>query len=415
MSKKDRLSVEPYKGVRDFYPEDQAFLNYLFGVFRTFLAKCGYLEYHASVLEPAELYRSKTSDEIVNEQSYLFTDRGGREVMLRPEMTPTVARMVAARRREFGFPLRLFSIPNVFRYERPQRGRLREHYQLNVDLFGSRSSAADAEIIGVAYGIMRALGAEEKDFVIKVSSRTLLEELCADYGLTDEKRAVLLSLMDRRAKMSEEDFEKDLEKLGVPKEKLSSDAPEDIKTLIANFKDAGITNIVYAPEIIRGFTYYTGMVFEVFDTHKENNRSLFGGGRYDNLTALFDDPGEPGLPGVGFGMGDVTIRDFLEVRGLLPAYTPTTHVYLATPSPELATKVQTLAGELRTKGLNVAIDFGEKKLGDQLKNASKQGIRYAVVVGEDELTSGEFTVRNLETGDEHTCTRASLADFFLTQ
>jgi histidyl-tRNA synthetase len=411
MSKKDRLSVEPYKGVRDFYPEDQAFLNYLFTTFRTFLAKAGYVEYHASILEPAELYRSKTSDEIVNEQSYLFTDRGGREVMLRPEMTPTVARMVAAKRRELGFPLRLFSIPNVFRYERPQRGRLREHYQLNVDLFGSRSGAADAEIIGVAYGLMRALGAEEKDFVIKVSSRTLLENICSEHGLAEDARATLLSLMDRRAKMSEEDFDRDLEAIGIPKEKLSSEeVPAELAEMIKDFKEAGIENIEYAPDIIRGFTYYTGMVFEVFDTHPKNNRSLFGGGRFDNLTALFEDES---LPAVGMAMGDVTIRDFLEVRGLMPTYVPTTHVYLATTAPELAVKVQTLAGEMRRKGVNVAIDFGEKKIGDQLKAATKHKIPYAIVVGEDELSSGEFVIRNLETGTEEKRSRAELPNFFL--
>src|SRR5581483_9336591 len=160
--KREKLSTEAYKGVRDFYPEDQAFMNYLMSVMRRVSELAGYVEYHASILEPLELYKSKNADneEIVSEQTYSFIDRGGREVTLRPEMTPTVARMVAARKRELGFPLRLFSIPNVFRYERPQRGRLREHWQYNVDIFGSYSPAADAEIIGVAYGLMSALGAK---------------------------------------------------------------------------------------------------------------------------------------------------------------------------------------------------------------------------------------------------------------
>ncbi|HYF12835.1 MAG TPA: histidine--tRNA ligase [Candidatus Paceibacterota bacterium] len=402
-----KIPVEPYKGVRDFYPEDQAFLNYLFSTIRSFVEKVGYVEYHASVLEPAELYRGKTSEEIVNEQGYIFTDRGGREVMLRPEMTPTVARMVAAKRRELGFPLRLYSIPNVFRYERPQRGRVREHWQLNVDLFGSASPAADAEVIGVAYGLMTALGAKEDDFVIKVGSRTYLDEITQEYNLTEGEKTTLLGLLDRKAKMSENEFDEQLKVLNIPKERLSeSEPPGDIAKMISDFKDSGIKNVVYAPEIVRGFNYYTGMVFEVFDTHPSNNRAVMGGGRYDNLLAMF---GDERIPTVGFAMGDVTIRDFLEVRGLLPAYKPPTHVYLATPSPELAIKVQTLAAELRSYGVNVAIDFGERKLGDQIKNAAKHKIPYTIVVGEDELQNGEYKIKNLDTGEEIVAKKEEIA------
>ncbi len=409
---KNKLSVEPYKGVRDFYPEDQAFLNWLFKTIRGEVERAGYVEYHASVLEPAELYKAKGADneEIVNEQSYIFTDRGGREVALRPEMTPTVARMVAARRRELGFPLRLYSIPNVFRYERPQRGRLREHWQLNVDLFGSRSSAADAEIIMVAYGIMAALGARESDFEIRVGSRQAINTIAQESGLNEAQTKQLFGLLDRRAKMSEVDFDLEIKKLGVTKSLLSPKiVPQDIAQMLQEFRAAGINNIVYDPSVVRGFAYYTGVVFEVFDTHKENNRSLFGGGRYDNLTALFDD--EP-LPGVGFGMGDVTMRDFLAVRGLIPPYTPTTAVYLAVTAPELAVRAQALAGELRSAGVNVAVDFGERKLGDQIKAAAKHKIPWLIVVGEDELASGTYNVKNLETGAAEPVARNELAGFF---
>ena len=413
MSKKDKLSVEPYKGVRDFYPEDQAFINYLFSTMRKVVERAGYVEYHASVLEPAELYKSKgaENEEIVNEQSYTFTDRGGREVALRPEMTPTVARMVAARRRELGFPLRLYSIPNVFRYERPQRGRLREHWQLNVDLFGSKSPSADAEVIAVAYGIMTAFGARASDFEIRVGSRQAINAVAQEYSLNEAQTKQLFALLDRRAKMSEVDFDLEIKKFGVNKSLLSAKSvPPDIAQMLQNFNAAGITNIVYDPSVVRGFAYYTGIVFEVFDTHKENNRSLFGGGRYDNLTALFDD--NP-LPGVGFGMGDVTIRDFLAVRGLIPPYTPATRVYLAVTQPELAADAQALAGELRQTGVNAAIDFGERKLADQIKAAAKHKIPWLVVVGEDELAGGVYNVKNLETGAEERVPRDGLADFFL--
>jgi histidyl-tRNA synthetase len=411
MSKKDKLSTESYKGVRDFYPEDQAFLQDLFAKTRTFVERVGYVEYGASILEPSELYRAKGADntEMVNEQTYTFTDRGGREVTLRPEMTPTVARMVAGQRRELGFPLRWYSIPNCFRYERTQRGRLREFWQVNVDIFGSTSPAADAEIIGVAYGLMLAYGAKQSDFQIRVGSRAFINTLIQEKNLDDEQSKRLFGLLDRRAKMSEIDFEAGLTELGVNKSLFSAThIPPDIQQMIGNFAASGINNIVYDPTIVRGFAYYTGMVFEVFDTHPDNTRSIFGGGRYDNLTALFDD--EP-LPGVGFGMGDVTIKDFLAVRGLLPAYTPPTQLYIAVTAPEHALDAQTLAGELRVAGLAVAIDFGERKLGDQIKAAAKHRIPWLLVVGEDELSSGMFTVKNLQSGAQEQVERSALATY----
>lgn len=413
MAGKEKLSTESYKGVRDFYPEDQAFLNYFEETCRSFIERMGYVEYGASILEPAELYKAKgaESEEIVKEQTYTFLDRGGREVTLRPDMTPTAARMVAARRRDLGFPLRLYSLPNVFRYERPQRGRLREHWQLNVDLFGSRSPHADAEILSVASGLMSAFGATEKDFVIKVGSRAHLESLTAKHELSEEKSKKLFRLLDVKAKIPEAEFRAGLMGLGVSQSELSpKEAPVDIVKMIEDFRDAGLGNITYAPEIVRGFNYYTGIVFEVFDTHPENNRSLFGGGRYDNLTALFDD--EP-LPGIGFGMGDVTIRDFLAVRELIPPYVPPTHLYVAVTGEEFASEAQALAGELRRQGVNAAIDFGERKLGDQIKAATKHKIPYLLVLGQDELATGRFTVRNLESGAEESLSRDELGAFFL--
>ena len=410
----EKLSTEPYKGVRDFYPEDQAFLNYFISTVRAFVEKVGYVEYHASILEPSELFKSKgaENEEIISEQSYTFTDRGGREVTLRPEMTPTVARMVAHKRRELGYPLRWYSIPNCFRYERPQRGRLREFWQPNVDIFGSRSPAADAEVIAVAYGLMKAFGASDSDFAIKIGSRTHINQVAQDNSLSDEQTKQLLRLLDRKSKISSVDFDAGLAELGVNKSVLSpSNIPPDIEKMLADFRAAGIPNIAYDPSVVRGFAYYTGVVFEVFDTHPENNRALFGGGRYDNLTQLFDD--EP-LPGVGFALGDETIRLFMETRGLIPAYLPPTKLYIAVTRPELVLQAQTLAGELRRGGVNVAIDFGERKLGDQIKAAAKHNIPWLMVVGDDELAAGQFTVRNLASGSEEKMSLEQLPQFFLT-
>lgn len=400
--------------MRDFYPEESAVLRYILSTWRGVVEKVGYVEYKASILEPSELYKSKgvENEEIINEQTYTFVDRGGREVTLRPEMTPTVARMVAGKRRELGFPLRLYSIPNLFRYERPQRGRMREHWQLNVDLFGSESLYADAEIIGVAYGVMKAFGATDDDFVIKIGSRVWLDELTKELGLsTEEVGGKIRRLLDAKDKMPVEEFKTKLAELKVPEDIiLNAQPPADIARMISEFAAAGITNIVFDPSIVRGFDYYTGMVFEVFDTNPLNNRAMFGGGRYDNLTAMFDD--EP-IPGVGFGMGDATVHNFLEVRGLLPDYIPPTRVYIAVTSPELAGEAQTFAGYLRGKGINAAIDFGDKKLGDQIKTATKHKIPYVIVVGPDELASGNFIVRDLAAGKDIPLKKEAIADFFL--
>jgi histidyl-tRNA synthetase len=285
MSGEDRkpLSTEPYKGVRDFYPEDMAVQNHIFSMWKKVCEGFGYQEYAASLLEPAELYRSKGSEEIVNEQMFTFKDRGDREVALRPEMTPSLARMVAARRKSLKFPLRWYTIANCFRYERPQRGRKREHWQLNADIMGVAGVEAEVEIISLAYKIMKAFGAKDDDFLITLNDR----------GAMPNDRALL-----RKADRGEAQLE--------------VAESETVKKTLAALK---LPNAVFDQNIVRGFDYYTGLVFEVFDTHTDNRRSLFGGGRYDNLLEMF---GVDPVPTVGFGMGDVTIRDFLETHKLKP-------------------------------------------------------------------------------------------------
>jgi histidyl-tRNA synthetase len=229
---------------------------------------------------------------------------------------------------------------------------------------------------------------------------------------TEEAAGKLRRLLDAKDKMPADEFKSKLAELKVPEDViLKAQPPADIARMLGEFAAAGIQNIIFDPSIVRGFDYYTGMVFEVFDTNPLNNRALFGGGRYDNLTALFDD--EP-IPGVGFGMGDATIHNFLEVRGLLPAYIPPTKVYVAVTSPELAGEAQTFAGYLRGQGINAAIDFGDKKLGDQIKTATKHKIPYLIVLGPDELASGTFVVRDLAAGKDTKLNKEELANFFLT-
>ena len=317
-----KLSTEPYKGVRDFYPEDMAVQNYIFDTWKKVAKEFGYQEYGASILEPAELYKAKgeRNEEIVNEQMYTFIDKGDREVALRPEMTPTLARMVAARRKGLKLPLRWFSIPNCFRYERPQRGRKREHWQLNCDLMGVTKDFsaiyAEVEIISLASKIMKEFGAKDEDFMIRIGNRKLIEEKMDKLGILNEIRSKIFGLID----IKEKDFEKysnGISELGIERQNLEKELESlnQHSELISALESAGINNVCFDYSIVRGFDYYTGMVFEVFDTNKENPRALFGGGRYDNLLEMF---GVEPLPTVGFGMGDVTMRDFLEVHNLLP-------------------------------------------------------------------------------------------------
>ena len=407
-AKKNKLGTEPYKGVRDFYPEDQAVQDYIFGKWRKTVESFGYVEYGASILEPTELYEAKSGEELINEQTYTFKDRGDRNVTLRPEMTPTVARMIAGKRRELSFPLRWYSIPNAFRYERPQRGRLREHWQFNADLFGVEGVEADVEVISLAYQMLTDMGAKENDFEIRINfAGILMQYLKEKFDLDDTKAKKLVKVIDRYGKISNEDFErrakeiieeKSSELLNILKNKdiKEFDNHEEIKYL-GELKNKLNIEITIDPFLTRGFDYYTGMVFEVYDTNPENNRSIFGGGRYDNLLEIFD---AEKVPAVGFGMGDVPIKNFLEVRGLIPQYSSTTDLMLCTLSPDNIPFAQGLATRLRVQGLNVSVDIGERKIDKQIKTADKQSIPFVICSGDEEEKTGKFKLKELKTGDE---------------
>jgi len=324
-----KVSTEPYKGVRDFYPEDMAIQNYIFDTWKKVAKEFGYVEYAASILEPAELYKSKgqRNEEMVNEQMYTFIDKGDREVALRPEMTPTLARMVAARRKGLKLPLRWFSIPNCFRYERSQRGRRREHWQLNCDVMGNNKDFstidAEVEIISLAYKIMKEFGAKDEDFEIRINSRKFLNERLEKQVKDINLIPQAIRLLDKKDKISKEEFDNEWCKLSDTQYEQCVDVKEFSYKSMDNLTEClerlnnekNIWNTVLETTLTRGFDYYTDIVFEVFDTNPENKRALFGGGRYDNLLEMF---GVEPLPTVGFGMGDVTMRDFLETHNLLP-------------------------------------------------------------------------------------------------
>ncbi|MBL8030582.1 MAG: histidine--tRNA ligase [Candidatus Doudnabacteria bacterium] len=412
---KNKLSLEPYKGTRDFYPKEQFVQNYIFSVWKKVCESYGYLEYNASILEETELYKSKSGEEIVNEQTYSFTDRGGRNVTIRPEMTPTVARMVAQKRKELTFPLRWFSVPNLFRYERPQRGRLREHWQLNADMFGVDGMEADVEVISLAHSIMKGFGAKDSDFNIRISNRKLTTFLLKEFFRLDEDKTYkVFKLIDKMKKLPESEFKEALEKVvgeifeelyktlksenleSLNQEVLNSEGGKQVKELFEKLNKLGINNLVFDFSIVRGFDYYTGTVFEVYDTSPENNRALFGGGRYDDLVGIF---GVEKVPGIGFGMGDVTMRDFLETHALMPEYKPAVKLYICHLEGCLDA-ASSLGSYLRELGINVSVDLTNRKVSLQVKAADREKIPYVLVVGEEEVKTGKFKVKNLKDSSE---------------
>jgi histidyl-tRNA synthetase len=417
------LSTQPYKGARDFYPEDKRIQKFIFAKLRQTVERFGYEEYDAPVLEPLELYLAKTSEEIVSEQTYTFEDRGGRRVAIRPEMTPTVSRMVAARRQELVYPLRWYSIPNLWRYERPQRGRLREHWQLNVDIFGVAGSAAEQEIVMVADAIFRGFGAKRDMYTIKLNSRKFIDYTLREYlGFDATQASTVCRLIDRMHKIDRADFIVQVEAVCRPSQreqgmvqrlleildaKRATALPQslqahsafmEVQQTLELLRLSGITNIEFDPTLMRGFDYYTGLVFEVFDTNPENNRSMMGGGRYDGLVGLF---GVEPVPTVGFGFGDVTLANFLESHGLLPKLPPEVDVY-AVIAGDASVMQQALRpiSVLREQGVRVAMDITGRKLDKQLTTAHKKGLHYVLVIGEQEIANDLYTLKNLQTGTE---------------
>ncbi len=425
--KEKKISTEAYKGVRDFFPADMAIEKKIFSIWRTISEKYGYEEYGASVLEPADLYRAKSGEELINEQTYTFTDRGDREVTLRPEMTPSLARMVAARKRELVYPLRWYSIPNLFRYEQPQRGRVREHWQLNVDLFGVQSINAEIEVINIAYDITRAYGLTDLEFEIRINNRKVMNYITKEvFSLNDEHARKISKLIDRKNKIKPEAFKTGIEEIFTDEKKsnefltllnsknfeefashLPSSASEhegvqEIRAVIEGLEKLGITNTRFDQTLMRGFDYYTGIVFEVYDLNPLNRRSVFGGGRYNDLLALFDNEK---VPAVGFGAGDVIARDLMETYNNLPLigspdYIPQADIALCVFGEENAPYALDVARSIREKGTRVAVDLSNKKIGDQIKNADKRHIPKIIVIGEEEVKTGKLKIKDLRNGEE---------------
>ncbi len=416
------LSTQPYKGTRDFYPEDMRIRRWMFERMRGVARSFGYEEYDGPMLEPFELYAAKTGEEIVNNQLYWLIDRGERKLAVRPEMTPTLARMVAGKIHELPKPVRWFSIPNLWRYERPQRGRLREHWQLNVDVLGGDALDADTEILTFALELVDAFGGL-KHVKIQLNHRGLVDQFFESIGLTAQTALGATKALDLRAKIGEQAYVKMLSDLGLSLdaqkkmeeffsssfEKIANEYPgpavSHLKELLESLKGFG-EQVEFNPQILRGMDYYTGTVFEMYDTSPENRRALFGGGRYDNLVGLF---GKDQLPGVGLGWGDVGMQNFLETHALLPKFDSRVDVFVSVPSEELKDKSVDIARTLRKAGLSVVTPLGVGGFGAQLKQASKLGARFAVLLGETELKMGQVILKDLNTQTQSAVVISALA------
>ena len=424
------LSTQPYKGTRDFYPADMRLRNWFFGKIRSTLQLAAFDEYNGPMLESFDIYAAKSGVEIVNEQTYNFTDRGGRHLAVRPEMTPTVARMVANKLGELNMPLKWFSIPNLYRYERPQRGRLREHWQVNVDIFGCDTFEADLEVISTAVSLLKSFGADGSMFKVHINNRRFFNDVIAAIGGCDADTAKSISkVVDRKNKVPRESYEKDMIALGLDMDKIAkidalygmdvkeacalcpeSQGSAELLALFEAIELMGLSEYcMFDFGIIRGLDYYTGTVFEVFDEAPENNRAMFGGGRYDNLVGLFVKNAK--ISGVGFGFGDVTLENFLVTHKLVPEKLVFGNKVLVARFEDVpAPKYADIASKLRESGIVCSVYLGAKKFGKQIDYAIKDGYTHVLIMGGDELAAGQFKLKDLEARTEETYSLSALDD-----
>jgi histidyl-tRNA synthetase len=405
------MSSQALPGFRDFYPADFAFRAHIFETWRQVAARYGFEEYDGPPLEPLELYTAKSGQEIVG-QLYNFTDKGDRQVSLRPEMTPTVARMVAARAGGMKKPIRWFSIAQFFRYERQQRGRLREFFQLNCDLMGEAGPAADAELVALAIDLMRGFGLTAKDVRVRISDRRILSAVLDELKQSEEQRAVWFKVLDKYSRTEKAVSLKQMTDAGIPESALMLTDGLSWETLPARFiahpKVAEAIQPVLAVKraldqmglgdfvdfdftIVRGLAYYTGTVFEIFDAEK-TLRAIAGGGRYDNLLGNL---GGVEMPAVGFAIGDVVLGELLKDRGLAPAPPASIDLFLAAIGEEDQPELLRLAHELRDAGVRVEYSLTSGAVGKQLKLADARQAALAIVIGPDDRAKGEVQLKDL--------------------
>jgi histidyl-tRNA synthetase len=404
-----KTTIQAVKGTRDFYPEAMAFRSWLYGKVQEISRRFGYQEYEAPLLERLELYAAKSGEELVKEQSFVLTDRGGDELTLRPELTPSLARMVAQRQARLVLPVRWFSYGPFWRYEQPQRGRTREFFQWNIDLLGDESSAADGEIVAIGAEFLRSLGLSSEDVAVFLNSRRLMERKLSEIGIGDELRGGAFRLIDRRDKLPADKWSAWALELGLSEAQLQGlrallvnpdlwQESEELQQVFATAEAFGVADyLVYDASIVRGLDYYTGPVFEAYDRAR-TSRAIFGGGRYDNLVA---DVGGDRITGVGFAMGDVVIELLLGDANKRPDLpTSPSQVLVTLFNEDLRKQTLGLAARLRKAGINAEQILEPVRLGKQFRYADRKGIPYVVILGPDELEAGQIVVKNLGTGEQ---------------
>ncbi len=414
-----KTTIPAVKGMREFYPEVLAVRNYLYEKVRAAAQAYGYQEWESPYVETIDLYAAKSGEELVEKQSFVFTDRGGDKITLRPELTPSLARMVAKKQSELVFPLRWWQFGPMWRYEQPQKGRTREFFQWNVDMLGVNSPEADAELIAVAATFLKSVGLTPQQAAIFVNNRRLMDAQFDALGIPPEQRLAVSNMVDRRPKMDPAKWDEYVLENGLSQNQLNGlkailgdydlwQKSDEMVRLFKALEALGVKEYIrFDPNIMRGLLYYTGTVFEAFDLSGGVRRAILGGGRYDNLLA--DVGGQP-LSGVGFAMGDVVIGIILEEKGLLPAFSPTPAPVLVTIFDEsLWLNSLTLASELRAAGLNVTSYPESAKLPKQFKFADRTGMRLVVVIGPDEAAAGLVTIKDLKNSTQQTVARADVA------
>lgn len=412
------LSKKPYKGCRDFFPKEMKIRRYIFDTMKKACEAFAYEEYDGPLLEEVKLYLAKSGEELIGEQIYDFTDKGNRHVAIRPEMTPTVARMAAQVHREVPKPIRWYSIANFMRYEKPQRGRLREFTQLNVDIFGANDELAAFEIIDLTTYLLKSFGADASMFSIQVNDRKIVDAIFKDLlKLDNEASLKLYKVIDKSKKVSGEALDKmireiisDENTIDLFKNYLALSNAKELNEFLSKHEltnvcesfnifylkvlNSGLEEYIqYDPTIVRGLDYYTGIVFEIFDKHPDNRRAIAGGGAYANLLQIFN---EQPLSGIGFGLGDVTLTDFLESHNLLPEFSGSTSdlmlAYFDAESEDTSLK---LASSLRKEGLKVDTCLGVMKFNKVFKTAESRNHKFLFLIGENERKNNEVQIKNL--------------------
>ena len=411
------IMAQGVRGTRDFYPEDMRLRNWLFDNFDDAALLHGFQEYDAPVLESEELYTRKQGEEIT-QQLYNFKDKGDRKVALRPEMTPSLARMVMSRAGVLPMPIKWYSIPQCWRYERTQRGRGREHYQWNVDIWGTDAISADAELISVLVTFFKSVGLTEEDLVIKMSSRKVLEEVLGSLGLEGDIFAKTCIIVDKMDKLPADVVSEQLGDLGLEKSAIQtiqsilvikdmnsleetlgkeSAAVTELTSLFSALEAYGISGwIEFDASIVRGVAYYTGPVFEAHDRAGEL-RAICGGGRYDKLLSTL---GGKDLPATGFGFGDMVIMELLAEKGLVPELIGGVDDVVISLSPELRNAAMSVATSLRSTGKSVDLVLEDKRLKWAFKHAERSGAQRLVMVMPDEWKEGKVKIKDLESGEE---------------